>query len=51
MDFNVEAFFSTLPVMGNGMLGIFAVTLIIIASVIVLNLTTTPRENNDQNDK
>ncbi|MBQ8588638.1 MAG: hypothetical protein IJ454_04515 [Clostridia bacterium] len=39
MNFNIDvnAFLSTLPIMGKGMLGIFAVTLIIIAVMAILN--------------
>ncbi len=39
MNFNIDvnAFLSTLPIMGKGMLGIFAVTLIIIAAMAILN--------------
>ena len=34
----------TLPMMGKGMLGIFIVTLIIIASVVILNKTTNKKK-------
>jgi len=39
MNFNIDvnAFLSTLPIMGKGMLGIFAVTLIIIAAMAIVN--------------
>ena len=39
MNFNIntEAFLSTLPYMGKGMLGIFVVTLVIIISIMILN--------------
>lgn len=39
MNFNIntEAFLSTLPYMGKGMLGIFVVTLVIIVSIMILN--------------
>lgn len=38
MNFNVEAFMSTLPVMAKGMAGIFIVTVIIIVVMAALNL-------------
>ena len=34
---NVQAFLNTLPIMGRGMLGIFAVMLVIFRMIIVLN--------------
>ena len=37
MNLNVNAFMETLPIMAKGMLGIFAVTAVIIAAVIILN--------------
>lgn len=37
---NYDAFLTTLPVMGKGMLGIFVVTVIIIASIKILNKLT-----------
>ena len=39
MNFNIntEAFLTTLPYMGKGMLGIFVVTLVIIVSIMILN--------------
>ncbi len=37
---NIDNFLVTLPIMGKGMLGIFAVTVIIIASIKILNKTT-----------
>lgn len=36
-NINVNAFLSTLPYMGKGMLGIFIVTLVIVISMILLN--------------
>lgn len=34
---NTQAFMQTLPIMGKGMLGIFAVTVVIVICVTVLN--------------
>ena len=34
---NVNAFLNTLPIMGRGMLGIFAVMLVIFLLILVLN--------------
>ena len=39
----VENMLHTLPLMGKGMLGIFFVTVIIIASVAILNKTTNKK--------
>ncbi len=36
--FNVQAFLESLPIMGKGMLGIFAVCLIIIGCVYLISL-------------
>ncbi len=38
---NINAFLETLPVMGKGMLGIFAVTLVIILAMMALNKFTS----------
>ncbi|MEA5050323.1 MAG: hypothetical protein VB021_02495 [Oscillospiraceae bacterium] len=40
---NVQAFLDSLPVMGKGMLGIFLVTLLIVACVALLNRAFTPK--------
>ena len=40
MSINVQAFLDSLSIMGLGMVGIFVVTLIIIAVVMILNKTT-----------
>ncbi len=40
----VENMVYTLPLMGKGMLGIFMVTVIIIASVAILNKVTSPKK-------
>lgn len=37
---NVNAFLNTLPIMGRGMLGIFAVMLVIFLLILVLNACT-----------
>ena len=41
---NVELILQTLPIMGMGMLGIFAVILVIILVVAALNKLTAPKE-------
>ena len=41
---NVELFLQTLPITGMGMLGIFAVILVIILVVAALNKLTAPKE-------
>lgn len=38
---NINAFLETLPVMGKGMLGIFAVTIIIVVAMVLLNKFTS----------
>ena len=43
MGINVQAFLDSLPIMGLGMVGIFIVTLIIIAVVSILNKTTSKK--------
>jgi len=43
MTINVQGFLDSLPIMGLGMVGIFIVTLIIIAVVEILNKTTTKK--------
>lgn len=44
MNITPENLTVTLPIMGKGMLGIFAVTLVIIAVVTILNATTSPEK-------
>ena len=39
----VDAFLNTLPIMGRGMLGIFAVMLVIFLMILVLNACTGRR--------
>jgi len=43
MTINVQGFLDSLPIMGLGMVGIFIVTLIIIAVVEIINKTTTKK--------
>ena len=38
--FDTQAFIQTLPIMGKGMLGIFAVTVVIIGCILILNKVT-----------
>ena len=40
---HVQAFLNTLPIMGRGMLGIFAVMLVIFLLILVLNACTGRR--------
>ena len=44
MGINVQAFLSSLPIMGLGMVGIFIVTIIIIVVVSLLNNITSKFE-------
>lgn len=46
MQFNVEQFLFTLPVMLKGMGGIFIVTAVIILMIAALNHFTNPKEEN-----
>ena len=45
---NVNHMIETLPLMGKGMMGIFLVTLIIVASVAILNKTTSRKKKDEQ---
>ena len=46
---NVELFMQTLPYMAKGMLGIFAVTLVLVACILLLNrLTSRKKDTGDQ---
>ena len=45
---NVNHMIETLPLMGKGMMGIFLVTLIIVASVAILNKTTNRKKKDEQ---
>lgn len=44
MNINVELFLETLPIMAKGLIGIFAVTGVIILSILLLNKLTAPRK-------
>ncbi len=46
--FNVGAFLKTLPVMLEGLLGIFIVTAIIIVSMVLLNSLTKDKKDKKQ---
>ena len=45
MNISVDKLMDALPIMGKGMLGIFVVTCVIIAMVLVLNVVTTKKQN------
>ncbi len=47
---NTELFIESLQIMGKGMLGIFAVTAVIILVISLLNLTTKPKDKDKKND-
>ena len=40
METNFDAFLNSLPIMGKGMLGIFIVTIVILAAIYLLNTIT-----------
>jgi len=44
LNFSIENLMSSLPIMGKGMLGIFAVTAVIILVVAALNVLTSPKK-------
>ena len=44
MHINVEAFLSTLPIMGKGMAGIFIVTAVIILAMVALRELTKTKK-------
>lgn len=44
INIDMENFFSTLPVIGKGMLGIFAVTVVIIILTYIINKATENRD-------
>lgn len=48
MELNVELFMETLPIMGKGMLGIFAVTIVLILGTYVMNRITSGRKDKDE---
>lgn len=43
MNFNIDAFLNSLPMMGKGMLGIFVVTIVIILMIALLNKVTAAK--------
>lgn len=47
---NVQLFLETLPIMAKGLIGIFAVTGVIILSIFLLNKLTAPRKKKDEAD-
>lgn len=44
MNISTEKLMEALPIMGKGMLGIFAVTIVIICVVTLLNAVTSPKK-------
>ena len=48
LKIDVDLFLKTLPVMLKGMLGIFAVTVIIIVAMVLLTLLTAHKKKNDE---
>lgn len=44
LNFSIENLMNSLPIMGKGMLGIFAVTVVIILVVAALNAVTAPKK-------
>ena len=44
MNLNIDAFLNSLPMMGKGMLGIFAVTIDIILMIALLNKVTAAKK-------
>lgn len=47
MELNIELFMETLPIMGKGMLGIFAVTAVLILGTHLMNRLTSSRRDKD----
>lgn len=45
ISFSIDDLMSALPIMGKGMLGIFAVTAVIILAVTVLNAVTSKKKD------
>jgi hypothetical protein len=43
-NFSIENLMNALPIMGKGMVGIFAVTIVIILVVAALNAVTSPKK-------
>ncbi len=48
---NVQLFLETLPIMAKGLIGIFAVTGVIILSIYFLNTLTAPRKKKDKDEE
>ncbi len=48
---NVQLFLETLPIMAKGLIGIFAVTGVIILSIYLLNKLTAPRKKKDDEEE
>ena len=46
MNISVDKLMDALPIMGKGMLGIFVVTCVIIAMVLILNVATNRKTDN-----
>ena len=44
MNLNIDAFLNSLPMMGKGMLGIFAVTIVIILMIDLINKVTAAKK-------
>lgn len=44
MNINWDLFLQTLPIMAKGLVGIFAVTAVIILGIVLLNLLTAPKK-------
>ena len=51
MKFDIHALYDVLPVIGKGMAGVFIVTAMIIAAVILLNLATRRKAGKEEKDK
>ena len=47
LEINVKAFLDSLRYMGIGMVGIFAVTIVIVISMILLNKFTSRKSDNE----
>ena len=47
MNLNIDAFMNSLPLMGKGMLGIFAVTIVIILMIALLNKVTSVKQTEE----
>ena len=47
MNYNIDAFLNSLPMMGKGMLGIFVVTIVIILMIALLNKVTAAKKTEE----